>query len=116
MKQNDKDPFVVRIKEILDEESANLDAETQSQLTQARMNAIARLRATQSTQQRPAWISWVPASAMAAGLLAVGIHQNQAQLPLPAIYQDPVQQLAAENMELLENLEFAAWLVLQEST
>ena len=77
---------------------------------------MARLEAKQSTQQRPLWFSWVPAGAMAAGILAVGIYQNQAQLPLPAIYQDPVQQSAAENMELLENLEFAAWLVLKEGS
>ena len=114
MKQDDKDPFVIRIKEILDEGTVNLDAETQSRLAQARMKAIARLGVRQSTQQRPAWITWAPAGAMAAGLLAVGIYQNPAQLPLPAIYQDPLQQSVAENMELLENLEFAAWLVLQE--
>ena len=116
MKQNDKDPFAIRVKEVLDDELESLDADTQRQLAQARMKAIARLGATESTQQRPAWISWVPASAMAAGLLAVGIYQNQVQRPLPAIFQDPVQQSAAENMELLENLEFAAWLVLQEGT
>ena len=116
MKQNDKDPFVVRVKGILDEKSESLDADTQRRLSQARMKAIARLGVTQGTQQRPLWFSWVPAGAMAAGLLAVGIYQNQAQLPLPAIYQDPLQQLAAENMELLENLEFAAWLVLKEGS
>ena len=116
MKQSDKDPFVIRIKEILDEESASLDAETQSRLTQARMKAIARLGATESTEQKTAWFGWVPVSAMAAGLLAVGIYQNQVKHPLPAIYQDPVQQTAAENMELLENLEFTAWLVLKEET
>lgn len=115
MKQNDKDPFVARVKGILDEESASLDADTQRRLSQARMKAIARLGATQSTH-RPLWYSWVPASAMAAGLLALGIYQNQAPLPLPAIYQDPVQQSAAENMELLENLEFAAWLILKEGS
>lgn len=116
MKPSDKDPFIVRIKEVLDEESASLDAEIQRRLTQARMKAIARLGAIEVTPQKTAWLGWVPVTAMAAGLLAVGIYQNQARHPLPAIYQDPVQQSAAENMELLENLEFAAWLVLKDGT
>ncbi|MFT5212275.1 MAG: hypothetical protein ACI9CE_004017 [Flavobacterium sp.] len=34
--------------------------------------------------------------------------------PLPSIYEDPIQQAAAEEMELLNDLEFVAWLLLEE--
>ena len=34
--------------------------------------------------------------------------------PLPVIYEDPVQQAAASEMELMDDLDFVAWLLLQE--
>lgn len=116
MKQHDMDPFSARVKEILDEKSESLDAETQGRLRQARVTALAGLRANLNTRQRPEWFLWAPASAVAAGLMAVGIYLNQMQPPLPPIYQDPEQQAVAENMDLLDDLDFVAWLVLEEST
>jgi hypothetical protein len=110
MKQHDMDPFSTRVKELLDEKADNLDAATQSRLRQARMRAL------DSAPKRPEWLVWGPASAVAAGLMAVGIYLNQAQPPLPAIYQEPEQQTVAENMDLLDDLEFVAWLALEERT
>jgi len=110
MKQHDMDPFSARVKELLDEKTEGLDVETQRRLRQA------RLRALESMPQRPEWHMWAPAGAVAAGLLAVGIYLNQDQPPLPVIYQDPEQQAVAENMDLLDDLEFVAWLALEEQT
>ena len=33
---------------------------------------------------------------------------------LPGIYEDPMQQAGAEEMELMDDLDFMAWLVLEE--
>jgi hypothetical protein len=108
MKQHETDPFNSRAKELLDESIDNLDGETQRRLKQARLSALEVTRPTTN------WLVWAPASAVAAGLMAVVIYLNQAQPPLPPIFQDPVQQTVAENMELLDDLEFVAWLVLEE--
>ena len=116
MNELDKDPFIARVKEVLDENSAGLDADTQRRLKQARLRAVARLKTPGNERQKPLWFPLIPASAMAAGLMAVVFYLDQVQPPLPAIYQDPEQQTAAESMELLNNLEFTAWLVLQEDT
>ena len=116
MNEHDKDPFKARVKELLNENTASLDADTQGRLQQARLRAIARLRTAEDVQRKPLWFSLVPAGAVAAGLMAVVIYLDQVQPPLPEIYQDPEQQAAAENMELLENLEFTAWLALREGT
>jgi len=118
MNQNDKDTFSERAREILDEQTENLDASTLSRLHQARSKALAGAR------QKSPWILWAPAGAVAAGILSVGIYLNQypgqlstgGEPPLPAIYQDPMEQIAAENMDLMDDLEFIAWLVLEESS
>ena len=58
------------------------------------------------------WYGWASGSAIAAGvLLGVFVYQQPAELPA---YVDPVHQELAENMELLEDMEFMAWIILQE--
>lgn len=66
-----------------------------------------------------AWSRRAGLSAVASLLIVVGAVVllrpvlESGPAPLPSIYQDEVQQLAAQELELLEQLEFLAWLELE---
>lgn len=110
MATHDTDPFSGRARELLDESTEYTDAASLSRLKQARTQALARIG------RRDARLYWVPAGAVTASLLLMGIYFIGLQRPEPAIYQDPVQLEAAENMELLDDLEFVAWLAVTENS
>lgn len=110
MAEHDSDPFSTRSKDLLNESTEHLDAATLSGLRQARSRALQR------TDGGISWVTWMPAGALATTILLVGVYFYRLPPPLPMIYQDPIQQATAENMELLDDLEFMAWLVLEEST
>jgi len=100
------DEFERKASELLSEDVEHLDAETLSRLRQARTRALGK------RQRRAIWY-WPAAGALAAGLLVLVLYPEEPP-PLPSIYEDPVQQAAAEDLELLEDLEFYAWLALEE--
>lgn len=101
--------FDEKTRELLDDHAERLDAATLSKLHQARNRAVERKRRF-SVQP-----GWAGAGALVASLAVAVIYFDNQQLPpLPAIYEDPLQQAAAEEMELMDDLEFYAWLVLQE--
>ena len=110
MSEHDKDPFLTRSRELLDESTEHLDAATLSRLRQARSRAL------EDTGRSKQWLYWVPAGAMAAGLLVFGIYINPLVPPLPVMYQDPIELETAESIDLMDDLEFVAWLVLEENT
>ena len=96
---------------LLDEHADALDASTLSKLHQARNAAVEGAGTSKLHVPMP----WIAAGAAASGLLvAVLFMDRQTPAPLPAIYSDPVQPAAAEEMELLDDLEFMAWLVLED--
>ncbi len=101
--------FEQKARALLTESDDNLDAATLSRLHQARNHAMSNT----ATNRSPVYW-WAGSSALAAGILTFGIYLNQIP-PLPDIYEDPLQQATAENMELLDDLDFIAWLVLEES-
>lgn len=109
MTEHDPDPFSTRTKILLDESTESLDAATRSRLRQARNRALEGL------DHENSWSMWIPAGALATSVLMVGFYMYQLPPPLPMIYQDPIQQATAENMDLLDDLDFMAWLVLEES-
>ncbi len=104
--------FHDKARRLLDEHARDLDAATLSRLHQARNQAL--------RQHRPFGISWLTGryfagSAIAACLALVTVYFYQVQPPpLPSIFEDPIQQETAENIELLDDLEFMAWLVIEE--
>ena len=103
------DEIADRVKNLLDEEVAAASGATASRLHRMRSEALAR------RNRGPVWISWTGAGAAAAGVAAVTLYFNlTAPEPLPVIYEDPIQQAAASEMELMDDLDFVAWLVLQE--
>ena len=93
---------------LLDEHADALDGPTRARLHQARNRALAGVSPVRRV------LPWAGAGAVAAGIFAVTLLVTQATPPLPAIYEDPLQQAAAEDMELMDDLEFMAWLVLEE--
>ena len=106
-----EEEFDNKAKDLLDKHVDGLDAATLSKLHQARNQAL------ESAGKRvglPAYSGWVGAGAMAASLVVGVVYFNQQPPPLPAIYEDPIQQAAAEEIELMDDLDFVAWLVLEE--
>lgn len=103
------DEIAVKARRLLDDDAAAVDGATASRLHRMRSEAVQRRRSI------PAWGTWAGAGAAAASFATVAVYFSLAQPePLPAIYQDPVQQAAASDIELMDELDFVAWLVLQE--
>ncbi|MFT7686721.1 MAG: hypothetical protein ACI9FB_002067, partial [Candidatus Azotimanducaceae bacterium] len=71
--------------------------------------------AIERKQKGKPWLQWAGGAAVAASILFTAILFYQPASSLPSIYEDPIQQAAAENIELLNDLEFVAWLLLEES-
>jgi hypothetical protein len=112
-----EEEFNNKAKDLLDENVDKLDAATLSKLHQARNRAVesaSKSAGKSAGKKLPAYSGWVGAGAMAASLAVGVVYFNQQPPPLPAIYEDPVQQAAAEEIELMDDLDFVAWLVLQE--
>ena len=106
----DKETFEEQAARRLDEHADAIDGPTLSKLHQARNHALAR------RGRRRAWqaATWTGAGGLAAGVLVAVMIAPQSPPPLPDIYADPVQQAAAMDMELMDDLEFMAWLVLED--
>jgi hypothetical protein len=105
--------FEERTKLLFDESVAALDGQTRSKLTQARYRALEEL----AERTRPAWgRSWVPAGVAAAVvLLSLTLWQGQME-PLTqggfdvAAVTDFELLLGEEELDMIEELEFYAWL------
>ena len=98
-----------KAKRLLDEHVDKLDSATLSKLHQARSQALEGAGRRQTN-----YPGWVGAGALAASLSVAFVYFEQQPPPLPSIYEDPIQQAAAADLELMDDLEFIAWLVLEE--
>jgi hypothetical protein len=103
-----KEEFNDKSRSLLDEHVDALDAATLSKLHQARTRAVAARRS-----RVPAYAGWA-GGALAASITLAVINFEQGPPPLPSIYEDPLQQAAAEELEFVDDLEFIAWLILEE--
>ena len=133
--QGDNDPaaegearFVARARDVLLEGVDSLDGRTRSRLTQARQAAIAQL---DSGSSRPAilpgrWLA--PAGGLAAAVLVAALWLSgtawvetspQSAGSTVAVAGSPLDDIAimadAESLELLEEIEFYAWLDAESS-
>jgi hypothetical protein len=97
------DVFVARARDTLDRSGVSDDV--RGQLAAARRRAVASLDT--SVPRVPA--RWVPVGALATTLLTVGIGVAL-QRPLPLPVYDEQQLATVEDMDLLMDLEFVAWL------
>ena len=116
---NDKDPtnaatpLEERAKQLFDDSVGQLDGRTRSALTQARHAALAEL---DGSQRQRAWKVWGPLSGVAAAAVFIAVvfgpiwtsmrPANENAMPI----EDFDILADAENLEMLEDLEFYAWL------
>lgn len=106
MTAHDDETLAQRLGEVLRESEHELDA-----LTLARLRA-ARLRALQSAQPRRRWLLATTGllGTAAALLLALGAWWLQLPAQTPAALEDLPLLSAAEELELLDDLDFYLWL------
>ena len=104
--------FTRQAKGLLDDSAESLDGHTRSRLHQARNRALA------SGRWRSPWLNWSLTGSLAASLAVAVLLLNPSDStpPLPDIYADPVQQAVAEDLELMDDLDFIAWLVMEEDS
>ena len=106
--------FEERTKLLFEQSVAALDGQTRSKLTQARYRALQEL----SERTRPAWSrSWLPAGAVVAAVALMGLMLWQGRMePLNdsdfdvAAVTDLEILLGEEELDMIEELEFYAWL------
>jgi hypothetical protein len=113
MSERDTDrAFEAHTKTTFDASVDALDAATRSRLTQARARALEELAGRRGLSWSPRWL--VPAGAAAAAALAawlVLVGPEPADEPLQAAdFGDLELLLAEEDLEMIEELDFYAWL------
>ncbi|MGH8178639.1 MAG: hypothetical protein ACREV5_20465 [Steroidobacter sp.] len=100
-------------KALFDESVERLDARTCSRLTQARHAALDELE--KSRPMRARWL-WAPAAGLAAAVLAVLVGSwpgSEPAAPESLLLEDFDLVAGTENLELLQDVEFYAWLAEQ---
>jgi hypothetical protein len=107
-------PVEDRAKDLFDESVDALDGRTRSALTQARHAALVEL---EGRKRQGAWRIWGPLSGIVAAALVIAVvfgpvwtTMQQAQESGAMPFEDFDIVADAENLELLEDLDFYAWL------
>ena len=108
---HDDERFADQAKELFDDSVERLDAATLSQLNQRRQAALADVA---SKDSRVLWGRWLPAAGVtAAAVVAVVMMQGQPDIAPPVDEATDFEILLSEdNLEMIEELEFYAWLEL----
>jgi hypothetical protein len=100
-----------RAKALFDEGVDGLDARTRSRLTQARHAAVAALAQQREPFMRRWWLPTAGLATAALVALMVIIPANEQQFAAASLAVEDIDILSgAENIELLEDMEFYAWL------
>lgn len=105
-----------RARQLFTESVQSVDGQTRSKLAQARARAVEA-----ASQRRNRWwfapSSLVPIGGVAAAALAVALIWQGAEIPSatmqPAVISDLDLLLEGEDLDLLEELDFYAWLLEQ---
>jgi len=111
MKKSDE-KFAQEAKTLFDGSVEKLDASTLSTLNQGRHRALA-----EANEQPRHLLRWVPAAGMAAAaLIAVMVFLPGPVTvePMPAAVSDMEILLGEDSIEMLEDLEFYAWIEMLE--
>lgn len=112
-KRDTERAFEARTKAAFDASVDALDAATRSRLTRARVRALETLSAPRASKRHVRWL--VPAGAAAAAAFAAWLvlvsPRERAAEPLQAAALSDLEVLLAEEaLEMIEELEFYAWL------
>jgi len=116
---DDEEAFALRAGAQLRDSGNELDAATLSRLNRARQNALDEM--PDATRVRAGW--WAPAGAMAITATVVAgfwLARDTVDTPPPAVPIAAVDALdfelllEDENLEMIEDLEFFAWLAGEE--
>lgn len=102
-----------RVRDALDTSVAALDSATLLRLQQARRAALAQLSSAGLHEPTGAPSRWISALSVAATfLIALGVWQQAAVIP----GADPtaVVRLDAQEVDLMEDLDFVAWMVVED--
>lgn len=109
-----RDSFETKMKKTFDESVDALDGATLSKLNKGRHAALAELQ-----QPRKQWSRWMPATgAVAAILVAVVMLQTPSAIDDVAALSTVTDMeilLGEDSIEMLEELEFYAWIDIAES-
>ena len=110
---NDGDEhFTARAKAVLERSELDIDPDRLARLQQARRMAVAAAAAEDAP--RTGWLSWaLPAGAVATVALVAGLLITPDPQTDPLLL-DPAEMSAAAEMELLDELEFVAWMLEQD--
>lgn len=93
-------------KRLFDESVDGLDAATLSRLNRGRQAALEA-----AGSGRPQWLLWAPATGIAAAAVVAAVMLNQpAAVEIDASVADLDIILGDESIEMIEELEFYAWL------
>ena len=117
---NKQDPFLEKAKNALDDSLESMDSETLRRLDQVRRDA---LLVSGKKQPRAAWVYWGSASGMVTAALVAFIWFGEPRPSLNSESEMIASQDIVETMDLLSNeeelalmeeIEFVAWLMEQE--
>jgi len=105
--------FEQRARKLFDDSVDELDAATLSKLNQARQQALAELGDTASAHGR--WQRWMPAAGVAAALVVtIMVARGPASVDPMAVPADAATDFeiltGEDSLEMLEELEFYAWI------
>lgn len=106
--------LAVAARDALDRSAETVSDQALERLARARERALSAAAERGATVAAAAPPRWLPALAMAATVvIAIGGWQQTLPPPLP-FAGDPLEATAAQHVELLDELEFLAWLELQD--
>ena len=104
------DKFAKQAKALFDESVDRLDAETLSALNRRRHEALEAARA-----ERHGWLRWAPAVGVTAAIVIAVMMATPRPDGTDAMPLDDMDILLGEDsIEMLEDLEFYAWMELQD--
>lgn len=108
---NTPDPLEERSRELFDNSVERLDAQTRSQLNQARQRALAEIN---KGSARRLWMGAPLGGLAAAALIALILIRTGGESPSPenaSVLLDDFDIVAdADNFELIQDVEFYSWL------
>lgn len=114
MSEMNNDPFEEKVRQALDKSAETLDQETLSSLNQIRQQAL-NTSTSANTRPRFQWALWGPVGGLVTAVIVAAMWVGDPAVT-PQSPIDDLELLASEDdLELMEEIEFVAWLLEQEN-